>query len=86
MFFCCNISGVNSLNAIPLNAVPLNAVLLKFVSINNQECKIRPEIININSNEPLIYPYSIKVINAVAVVIILMIHIQKCVFLMLLKT
>ena len=31
------------------------------VSINNQECKIRPEIKNINSNEPLFYPYSIKV-------------------------
>ena len=29
--------------------------------MNNQECKIRPEIININSNEPLFYPYSIPV-------------------------
>ena len=28
--------------------------------MNNQECKIRPEIININTNEPLIYTYSIK--------------------------
>ena len=26
--------------------------VLKCVSINNQECKIRPEIMNINSNEP----------------------------------
>ena len=26
--------------------------------MNNQECKIRPKIININSNEPS-YPYSI---------------------------
>ena len=25
---------------------------LKCVSINNQECKVRPEIISINSNEP----------------------------------
>ena len=25
---------------------------LTCVSMNNQECKIRPEIININSNEP----------------------------------
>ena len=46
MFFGCNISGVNS---------------LKCVSMNNQERKVRPEIININSNEPLFYPYSIKV-------------------------
>ena len=44
-----------------LNAIPLNAVPLKCVSVNNQECKIRSEIININSNEPLYYPYSIKV-------------------------
>ena len=51
MFFGCN-----ALNAIPLNAVPL-----KCVSMNNQECRIRPEIININSNEPTFCPYSIKV-------------------------
>ena len=29
--------------------------------MNNQECKIRPEIININTNEPLFCPYSIKI-------------------------
>ena len=46
MFFGCNISGVNS---------------LKFVSVNYQEWKFRPEITNINSNEPLFYSYSIKV-------------------------
>ena len=34
--------------------------LLKCVSMNNQECKIRLEIININSNEISFYPYSIK--------------------------
>ena len=34
---------------------------LKCVSMNNQECKIRPEIININSNEPSFYPYMILV-------------------------
>ena len=27
----------------------------------NQECKIRPEIINLSTNEPLLYPYSIKI-------------------------
>ena len=30
------------------------------VSMNNQECKVRPEIANVNSNEPLFYPFSIK--------------------------
>ena len=34
---------------------------LKCVSINNQERKIRSEIVNVNSNEPLLYPYSIKI-------------------------
>ena len=29
--------------------------------MNNQECRRRPQIININSHGPLFYPYSIKV-------------------------
>ena len=28
--------------------------------MNNQDCKLRSEIINVNSNRPLFYPYSIK--------------------------
>ena len=28
--------------------------------MNNQECKVRPKIININRNEPLFYPYNVK--------------------------
>ena len=28
--------------------------------MKNQECKVRPEIINVNSNEPIFYPFSIK--------------------------
>ena len=43
MFFGCNVSGVNLLNAVP-----------KFISVYNQKSKIRPEIINIHSNKPLI--------------------------------
>ena len=34
---------------------------LKYVSMNNQECKVRPEIMNINSNKTLFYLYSILV-------------------------
>ena len=29
---------------------------LKCVSTTNQECKVRPAIVNINNNEPLFYP------------------------------
>ena len=34
---------------------------LNYVSINNQECKVRPKIVDINSNNPMFYPFSIKV-------------------------
>ena len=34
---------------------------IKYVSLNNQECKVRPEIINISSNEPSLYHYSVKI-------------------------
>ena len=30
------------------------------ISISNQPCKARPEIINVNTNNPIIYPFSIK--------------------------
>ena len=28
--------------------------------MNNQECKRRPEIINVNSDEPVFHPFNIK--------------------------
>ena len=34
---------------------------LNCVSMNNQECKVRPKIVDINSNNPMFYPFSIKV-------------------------
>ena len=40
-----------------------NGYSLKCVSMNNQECKIRPKIINLTTNEPIFYPYSIKINN-----------------------
>ena len=45
LFFGCNLSNVNS---------------LKCISRNNQECKVRPEIVNANSDEPVFFPFSIK--------------------------
>ena len=33
---------------------------LDCISMKIQECKMRPEIININSNNPIFYPFSIK--------------------------
>ena len=46
MFFSCNILNVNSLER---------------VSMSNQECKARPEIINVNRDEPSFYPCSVKI-------------------------
>ena len=45
-FFNFKLSNVNSLEC---------------VSMNNQECKIRAEIINVNTNEPMFYAYRIKI-------------------------
>ena len=70
MMFFGSLSSVNSLEC---------------VSMNNQKCKVQPEIINVNSNEPLFYPFSIKTVNAVKVVTILMTPTQNCVFLIWLK-
>ena len=39
----------------------LNVSSLERVSMNNQECKTRTKIININNNEPVFYLFSIKV-------------------------
>ena len=33
---------------------------LECISMKNQECKVRPEIVNINSIDPIFYPFSIK--------------------------
>ena len=33
---------------------------LSCISMSNQACKARPEIINVNSNNPIFYPFSIK--------------------------
>ena len=38
---------------------------LKRYSLDNQECKIRSEIINVNNKEPILYPYKIKMNSCV---------------------
>ena len=38
-----------------------NVNSLKCVSLKNQECKVRPEIFNINSNNSIFYPFSVKI-------------------------
>ena len=45
MFFGCSLPSINS---------------LKCISVNNQECKVRPQIVNFNVDEPEFFPFSIK--------------------------
>ena len=45
IFFGCNLSSVNSLECI---------------LIRNQKCKVRPEIVHVNSKEPVFFPFGIK--------------------------
>ena len=61
----------------------LTVTALRCISTTNQECKVRPEIINVNSDEPVFILLVLKQVNAVVVATISMIHMQKCVFLML---
>ena len=43
------------------NFNPSNVNSLECFSMNNQKCKTRTKIININNNKSLFYPFSIKV-------------------------
>ena len=43
------------------NCTVLNVNPLKCISMNNRQCKIIPQLKNVNSNEPSFYPYSILV-------------------------
>ena len=45
MFFGCNLPSAN---------------ILECVLMNNQEYKVRPEIVNVNSDDPIFYPFSIR--------------------------
>ena len=41
------------------NFISVNS--LNCISLKNQECKTRPQVVNINSNNPIFYPFSIKI-------------------------
>ena len=65
------------------NANSLNAIPLSCISMNNQECKTRPQVVNVNGDEPVFFRFIIKQVSVVVVVIISTIHMQKFVSLML---
>ena len=45
MFLGCSLASANS---------------LKCISMNNQQCKVRPLTVNVDSEEPLFFPFNIK--------------------------
>ena len=45
MFFDYNLTSVSS---------------LKYISMNNQECKVRSQVVNVNRKEPVFLPFIIK--------------------------
>ena len=57
--------------------------MLSCISMKNQECKVRAQIVNLNGDKPGFFPLVLKQVNAVVVVTISKIHMQNCVFLML---
>ena len=46
LLYYCNLSNVKS---------------LKYVSMNNQGCKVRPKTVNVNNDKAVFFPFSIKV-------------------------
>ena len=45
IFFGCTLPSVSSLT---------------YISTTNEECKVRPQFVNVNSDDPMFYPFSIK--------------------------
>ena len=61
--FLSSLVSTITLSTAPLNKTRLNANKLSCISISNQLCKARPEIVNVNSNNPIFYPFSVKTIK-----------------------
>ena len=64
---------------------PLTATPLKCISMNIQECKVKPQFVNLNRDEPVCFFLVLKQVNAIVVATISIIHTQNWVFLMLLE-
>ena len=52
-YFFIGLAFLTSVNS--LNAIPLSCTLM-----NNQECKVRSQIVNVNGDDTVFFPFSIK--------------------------
>ena len=50
----------NILTGLTVLSSLVSTTSLSSISMNNQECKVRSENINVNCNELVLYPFSIK--------------------------
>ena len=48
-----------------------NANSLSCISMNNQECKTRPQVLNVKGDEPVFFPFSIEKILVVVIILII---------------
>ena len=53
-------SFINTFPLSSMNTTRLNTNKLSCISMSNQPCKARPEIVDVNSNNPIFYPFSVK--------------------------
>ena len=60
-----------------------NANSLSCISMNNQECKTRPQVVNVNRDEPVCFPFSIKTSKCIGSCNNINTCMQKFVFLIL---
>ena len=63
----------------------LNAITLSCISMSNQECETRPQVVNVNGDEPVFFHLVLKQVNLVVVAIISIIRMQKFVLLIMRK-
>ena len=56
---------------------------LSCISMSNQGCKVRPQIVNVNGNDSVFFLLPLKQMNAVVVATMSIIHSQNCAFQML---
>ena len=54
-------SFVKKVSFLGLTVISNMTVALECISIKNQACKIRPEIVDVSSNNPIFYHFSVKV-------------------------
>ena len=60
-----------------------NANSLSSISMINQECKTRPQVVNVNGYKPVLFPFSIETSKCTGSCNILTIRMQTFLFLML---